>query len=449
MKVATIILSVMLFGPGLSAQAKEKLEEVVIKTKKGKVFQKYHKKNGKMHGDFEEYWKLDHLTEDYLKIKGQFIDGKKTGTWTDWPMWNVPDKKREFEYVDDKLCGKHTSYGDSGEVEWKGQYKDDKQTGEWTRYWPNGELREQGQMVENLREGRWKAECDSGWGEGLYAKGKKQAIWQCYTMDWKMLIAEGKYVDDLREGLWVKYGEGKKKVAEETFAAGKLNGPFCEWYSNGEKKQEGAVGTSGLEGTYTSWHENGQKRERMNYKAGKPVGFCESWWEDGKKQSETDHDKGTLVYWNKEGQKTDEDTGGPDGSRIRYYPGGSKSLERKRKKNIVVLETEYHENGQKKAEGATHEKDRSKRDGKWKFWYDTGDKEAEGEMCLYGRIGKWVEFHKNGKKKSEGQWFSAFDKLTGKVIEIQILKWTWWDEEGKETKTENFPDPRKEKLPGK
>lgn len=451
MKAATIIFSLLLSAPGLCAQAKEKLEEVVLKHKSGRTFQKFQKKNGKMHGTFEQYWDLKDEKTDILQIQGEYKDGKKTGTWTVWPMWNVPKMKREYEYVSDKREGKFTEYGDRGYLKWTGQFKADKESGEWTHFHENGDVYEKGAMIDGLREGEWLAEAGIAFsrGYGKYVKGKRQGLWRGYYDDRKTPAAEATFVDDVVEGVRVLYWEdGKTKKQQDTFVHGVLSGPFCEWYSNGQMKCEGSTSAKGPEGPLSEWYENGKLRARQTYKAGRLIGKAESWWEDGSKKSDIDYDKGSSIYWNKAGTKIEETTSA-DGLKTTYDDNGNKRFERKLRKGVSISETEFYENGQKKAEGPLHERDQSKRDGKWRFWYDTGEKEAEGEMCLYGRIGKWIEYHKNGKKKSEGQWFAAFDKLENKVIEIQILKWSWWDEEGKETRTENFPDPRKEKLPGK
>ena len=418
----------------------EKLEEVIIKDRSGRVVEKHHRKNGKIHGPVEVYW-----SDGNLKTKGQYTDGKKTGLWTVWPLNSK--EKYEVEMADDKRNGSYTSYYFDGSVEWSGRFKDDKATGEWTRSYQAGGVWEHGAMLDGLREGTWKVEDGS---EGKYLKGKKQGSWRRVGTDGKTLVEEGSYVDDMKDGIWVRYWEdGKSKYSEYEFSAGRQLGRFSEWYKNGQPKVEGHYGPFGFDGGYTAWHENGQISERRSYKAGKLVGRGEGFFDDGQKAFEADYDKGSQTVWSRNGKKAAEDTGGPDGTSTIYYESGSKQIERKRKKGVAVLETEYWESGQKKAEGPTHEKDRSKRDGKWKFWYETGEKLFEGEMCLYGRTGKWTEYHKNGKKKSEGLWFSAFDKLENKVIEVQILKWTWWDEEGKQLKTEEFPDPRREKLPGK
>ena len=59
--------------------------------------------------------------------------------------------------------------------------------------------------------------------------------------------------------------------------------------------------------------------------------------------------------------------------------------------------------------------------GKFKWWYENGTPEAEGEYENGKKIGTWITWHPNGLKESQGDFKD--DQL--------ISKWFHWDVDGK------------------
>jgi antitoxin component YwqK of YwqJK toxin-antitoxin module len=79
--------------------------------------------------------------------------------------------------------------------------------------------------------------------------------------------------------------------------------------------------------------------------------------------------------------------------------------------------TYWHENGQKRREGAYRD---GERHGTWTSWHENGQKRSEGTYRDGKKHGAWKAWHENGQKMSEGAWRDG--KQTG--------KWTSWRENG-------------------
>jgi len=87
------------------------------------------------------------------------------------------------------------------------------------------------------------------------------------------------------------------------------------------------------------------------------------------------------------------------------------------KKEVLVKEIRYYENGSKKIEGNYQDDQRS---GQWSFWYPDGSLWSQGVYKNGKENGLKTVWHKNGQKYYEG--VSTDDKRTG--------IWRFWNEEG-------------------
>ena len=89
---------------------------------------------------------------------------------------------------------------------------------------------------------------------------------------------------------WYQKGGQKlseKSLLEDQMVGGiKLDGPYKEWYQNGQLKSEGTYYLGDLHGPHTSWHENGQTESKAFYNRSKPIGMLLSWHENGQKKAE-------------------------------------------------------------------------------------------------------------------------------------------------------------------
>ena len=113
-------------------------------------------------------------------------------------------------------------------------------------------------------------------------------------------------LDDLveREGIhYKKFTDvpftGKVTGQEQgTFKNGKKEGPWVDYWENGQLKMKGDYRDRGREGPWVSYWENGQLEMKGDYKNGKTEGPWVGYNEDG-----TVNEKNTVTY--KNGVKVD------------------------------------------------------------------------------------------------------------------------------------------------
>jgi len=153
--------------------------------------------DGTFHGPF-----LTWRSDGDIQSRGEYINGKRTGTWTD--------------------------YGARGKKVYRREYKDDQVHGRVAYYHLNGQLRLQGYMVSGKREGRWTSfdkkgkelgsyELANGSGsiktyhaagkqasETVIRNGKRHGLHKQWHPNGKVAV-EGEYLEDRPKGLWKYY----------------------------------------------------------------------------------------------------------------------------------------------------------------------------------------------------------------------------------------------------
>ncbi len=202
----------------------------------------------------------------------------------------------------------------------------------------------------------------------------------------------GKYVQ------W--YENGQKKIFEENYVDGELDGLGIWWYANGQKGSEENYKGGELDGLHTSWHENGQKKSERNYKGGERDGLQTYWYENGQKKYEKNYKDGELdglgIWWYENGQK--------------WYEENYKDGERE------GLHTYWDENGQKKFE-------ENYKDGKREGLHTNGQKRFEENHKDGTWDGLQTSWYENGQKKSEGNWKDKHKGVSeiGSEIEEMIM----------------------------
>ena len=127
----------------------------------------------------------------------------------------------------------------------------------------------------------------------LYGKLNKETI--CYL--------DGK----VKHGTHMKwYPSGEHEMFERTYSKDTLNGPYREWYSNGQLKIEANYNNGKLDGMYLKWYSNGQKRLISRYDKNVRVGTYTEFFKNGKPHLE--------YLFNPLGQ--------PEGKQTRYRMNG-------------------------------------------------------------------------------------------------------------------------------
>jgi len=66
---------------------------------------------------------------------------------------------------------------------------------------------------------------------------QKQGSWEIYSDT--ILIAEGSYIDDQQDGLWIFYYPDGQKKEEGHYSTGEKRGIWVQWYTDGEMMWKG------------------------------------------------------------------------------------------------------------------------------------------------------------------------------------------------------------------
>lgn len=154
-------------------------------------------KDGKKTGEWVFYYP-DKKTEQ----RGRYASDRPTGDW----KWYYPTGKlwREEIYERGKEEGSFTEYDTTGAVILKGQYIEGEKTGEW--YYHAGDHTEKGSYQEGLMEGEWKHYYLNGklYFEGKFVQGQPDGKHFWYYENGRKK-EEGNYVLGSREKKWIKY----------------------------------------------------------------------------------------------------------------------------------------------------------------------------------------------------------------------------------------------------
>jgi len=235
--------------------------------------------DGILQEDVAELAKLDIKTEYYPNGKKKIVASYKD---------NVPEGvRREYSPEGVIVAGYVFSNGDvvgEGIIDEAGI-----RDGEWKEYYTNGALKSEGLYDKGNRIGEWKFYHPNGQLEqiGSYNKdGKEDGEWIWYFAtgdllrqesyyngmadgfsveydEFGVVIAEGEYIEDYREGKWIfNYGDHK---SEGEYSSDMRHGKWKNYYSDGIVSFEGKFIEDNPNGRQIWFWPNGNKKTEGNY----------------------------------------------------------------------------------------------------------------------------------------------------------------------------------------
>ena len=161
------------------------------------------------------------------------------------------------------------------------------------------------------------------------------------------------------------------RLSDDTFVN---DGPYAEFYPNGQKYQEGTYKRGVYDGEWTYWYPNGQLCKTIAFIKGKPDGEWEVYRSDGTKREFQSYKNGVR-----------------NGKWLTYYPDGETPLVEVTFEagQISGPRIAYHSNGKKREE--IEFKD-GKMHGKMAAWDNTGKKLLEAEFEEGKRKGDVIRY---------------------------------------------------------
>jgi len=195
-------------------------------------------KNGKKQG----YWKKTD-EKGNLKYEGNFVDNNPVG---EFKYYYEDGKIKAISFFFEKGLRSFThTYFDNGKLMSEGYYisthkdscwkyyngydvvikeefyRSNLKNGEWKTYYPDGSLTDKMTWKNGKREGPWEQNYSGGTLKTQFKNDKLEGNYQVFTISGK-LRNQGKYKNNLKEGLWFWYNEDGLPVKKLVYKNDKL-----------------------------------------------------------------------------------------------------------------------------------------------------------------------------------------------------------------------------------
>lgn len=166
---------------------------------------------------------------------------------------------------------------------WNSTNTNGQKEGKWRAYHENGMLRYVGQFKEGQPEGEFKYFFNSGDLQSvLNFETPKVANARLFYQSGD-LMAEGKYINQKKDGLWISYGGSNIKLEEGAYVSGLKEGEWKTYFASGLVSAVSQYENDLQIGEYKSYYENGKLKQESLYANGKLHGLSTFYKSTGKK----------------------------------------------------------------------------------------------------------------------------------------------------------------------
>jgi antitoxin component YwqK of YwqJK toxin-antitoxin module len=401
----------------------------------GDISEKINYLFGKKNGWYYKY-KKDPSAGVYLWSKELFAGNRKEGT----AVIYFPDGKiqQTFAYNGGKKEGQSKEYDKEGNVITLLEYNNDflvsrekinrldnkgLKQGDWKDFYPQGGIKSEKTYKDDLMHGYYKEYDSRGnlvltmlYDNGSIVKSRVDdesdiEMVNKYDQDGK-LIYSGPYRNKVPVGVHREYGKDGKVsnsfiyndngllysegVVDE---AGKYNGKWKDYYSNGKVQAEGQYADSRRSGVWKFYSVSNKIEQTGSYNNGRPDGLWKWYYDDGSLLREEEYFQGQR-----------------DGLCTEYSVAGE-----------IIAQGQYSD---------------GEKNGEWK--YKSGDYSEEGKYIIGLKDGIWRSYYPGGKLKFKGNFVQGnpdgkqyFYYESGKIKEEQYFQmgirektWKKYNEEG-------------------
>lgn len=416
----------------------------------GVLVLEYFYKNGKKNGPRKNY----EAKEKYLVSEENYIDDVKTGTTKYY--YKRGQTQRVVPFKDGRENGIGYEYDTTGTIititEYKGGFtkhtekinrRDGKgfKQGMWKEFYPSMVVKNECPYLENLKNGYYKEYSPDGklQNTSKYENGKLvENPPELQKLDLKteyyeggIVKSTGAYKNGVPEGYFKEYSKEGVVIASKIFKDGiligegildeanKEQGPWKEYYPNGQLKGKGEYKDGKRIGEWLFYFANGKTEQVGKYdKKGRAQGAWKWYYDTGKLLREENYldDKrdGLMIEYGDSGNVV---------TKGEYYDGMQEG-------KWIYEMGDYKEIGIYKGD---------RRDSTWIHLYiPSGKKRFEGKYIDGNPDGKHVYYYPNGKIKEQGKY----------VIGRKEGDWDYYSEEGLKFLTITYKDDVEIKYDG-
>ena len=333
-------------------------------------------KYGLMSGPYSSYHSNGHKLSSGVVI-GNDENGNAImhGSWSFWNQDGLLIEKVEF--ANGIRNGITKYFSDDGKQSAEILYQEGVPwNGEWVKWFKNGSQKELGYYVDGKKKGPWRGWYENGQKKYVihYQNSLRHGVFSEWAEDGR-LTKDIKYSYDIpvSEYLVIYHGDGYTEMNRRN---GQLSGSWINWYSNGNKNEEGIYKEGEKGGVWNGWYRNGEKKYSGKYLKGKLDGLYTEMDINGNVIKEIIYTNGTITLEShtlrndKSIIKFQKKNGELHGKWIQTYDNG-----------VICEIGNYSKN---------------KKDGKWEGWFRTGNKKYD---CIYDngkRSGLYQEWDLKG-----------------------------------------------------
>jgi uncharacterized protein len=337
-------------------------------------------------------------------------------------------------------------YYASGKISSEGYMKEGKPNGYWKTYYENGNLKSEGNRKNFIIDSTWKFYSDSGKITLIinYSDGKKNGFRTTYLQN---EIIEEYFKNDVKDSTSFRYYKNGSIKSKVNFKNGREEGQEIEYSPEGditaliEYKRGYVINTENINrkreglkhGVWKTFWDNEKVKTEENYFYGKKDGYFKEYDRDGNLK--------TIQKYENDYPVEDAPELASYEVRTDYYRNGKVRIVQSYKDNVPqgirreyspegeIVKSYIFRNGIIAGDGIVDEK--GLKQGAWKEFYESGEKESEGGYLNGKKSGKWQFYFRNGKTEQSGA-YNSNGKPDG--------KWKWYYESGNLRKEDNFSE---------
>ena len=137
----------------------------------------------------------------------------------------------------------------------------------YTEWSPAGIVLKNGRYRNGKQNDLWFFNYQEGSSEVNFKNGVRDGLAVYYYLDGK-IFSEGKYKDNLKEGLWIDWYDSEERQiqSKENYQKYEKNGLWEEWYENGNRKLYGNYQDDRKIGKWSYWGPDGRLLKTRIYK---------------------------------------------------------------------------------------------------------------------------------------------------------------------------------------
>jgi uncharacterized protein len=315
------------------------------------------------------------------------------------------------------------TYYETGGLKSEGNRKDFLLDGLWKFYDLNGKITLEIHYKENLKHGFRTTYLEKEVIKENFENDVKQGYSYTYYTDGKKK-KEVFYKDGLEEGFLKEFDEEGTIIALYQYKKGFLiNREYINRKNNSGKKH----------GLWMYFYESGNVQKTEEWRNGELNGFVKEFEENGNLRSVAKYFNGEQIFDAEELKQYDIKYDYYESGRIKimgsYRNNQPDGVRREYNEQGKIIKGYIFRSGIMTAEGVIDEK--GNKQGPFKEYFENGNVMAEGKYTDSKKIGYWKFYYQDGTLEQEGNFNSK-----GK----QIGEWVWYYDNGNSMRKENFEE---------